>query len=890
MDTNEDMDKSVNMTEEDMNQLTSGSNSNNVDRNIDYNETGSHQEGSKSSTAPGSLPTDNNDHDQHNHHTMHSNDISLQSHAHHHHDPIDHLFSHAHSHDHHHDDHMMMFHHHDDHHHDEKDRHPVHELDLNHYPQDEEIASKVSKDLTPQEQQQQHQQQQEQQMQQGQEDHKLPDFHHDDDHHHNWDDHLSSISELSSSDLVGLTGPSSRPSSPNVSGEQATSSSSSSKNSANSVTGAVGDSQHNQDQQMMGQSILGPSDSAPHGIKRMRSFSTDSTGMSMSMMTDDEDDFLFAKRPKLSLSLLGDFPSLSSFNHPNLTESNLNASSSTASLDTVPRDAMATSSATSTPTAGTGLAAPIMGGATIGIPPPPPANLKMPDDGQDSSGRRSMSPATMAKKQQNALSSTPTLEDMESGGKKSKADSKKKRLTWTPELHNMFVEAVHHLGVNNAAPKTIHQYMNVPYLTTEHIKSHLQKYRLQIKKQYGSQQPNMPSSSSSLTSATPSTNISSSNISTSSATVPSDRSIANASLSGINSEQMKNKKPASATGGEPIAVGSAFASIGVNKSSSGSASATTPSSAMTGKKVQQQSNIGQAVPTSVTTDTTNLFGLPNMMGAQSMPNVSSAPDAGRSSAMGGTSTSTVPSGILPPLLQQTILSGDDGTYDGYVQIMNYMAKEDADIRHMLEDSHAYIRNPDDYRLLLMGFKMGIFGGMKINNSAVNNPMAAAPGLDVMGQMGPSPASANYAMPGAWTIASAPYISNSSNTSSGTSRQTTSQDALTPLTPGTTRIQLKQTAPGVAPSGWYHQEYPQSTFQSGQSSNAMMANVQQQQQQNQSPTMGGKMDMNQAQAAYYPSQETVHSMNTGDHQTYNMGAYSLFPTAFPSNSSANRNLM
>ena len=77
-----------------------------------------------------------------------------------------------------------------------------------------------------------------------------------------------------------------------------------------------------------------------------------------------------------------------------------------------------------------------------------------------------------------------------------------------------------------------------------------------------------------------------------------------------------------------------------------------------------------------------------------------------------------------------------------------------------------------------------------------------------------------------------------------------------------------------------------SFSSGAYSNV------QQQQQNQSPTMGGKMDMNQAQAAYYPSQETVHSMNTGDHQTYNMGAYSLFPTAFPSNtnSTANRNLM
>jgi SHAQKYF class myb-like DNA-binding protein len=67
--------------------------------------------------------------------------------------------------------------------------------------------------------------------------------------------------------------------------------------------------------------------------------------------------------------------------------------------------------------------------------------------------------------------------------KKLSSSQKKKRLTWTPELHTLFIEAVNQLGLNNAAPKTIHQYMNVPFLTTEHIKSHLQKYRLQMKKQ-----------------------------------------------------------------------------------------------------------------------------------------------------------------------------------------------------------------------------------------------------------------------------------------------------------------------------------------------------------------------------------------------------------------------
>lgn len=60
--------------------------------------------------------------------------------------------------------------------------------------------------------------------------------------------------------------------------------------------------------------------------------------------------------------------------------------------------------------------------------------------------------------------------------------SKKQRLVWTPELHKLFMDAVSALGVQNAVPKTVLQIMNVPSLTTEHVKSHLQKFRNNLKK------------------------------------------------------------------------------------------------------------------------------------------------------------------------------------------------------------------------------------------------------------------------------------------------------------------------------------------------------------------------------------------------------------------------
>ncbi|CAA7388994.1 unnamed protein product [Spirodela intermedia] len=59
---------------------------------------------------------------------------------------------------------------------------------------------------------------------------------------------------------------------------------------------------------------------------------------------------------------------------------------------------------------------------------------------------------------------------------------KRPRLVWTPQLHKRFVDAVAHLGIKNAVPKTIMQLMNVEGLTRENVASHLQKYRLYLKR------------------------------------------------------------------------------------------------------------------------------------------------------------------------------------------------------------------------------------------------------------------------------------------------------------------------------------------------------------------------------------------------------------------------
>ncbi|XP_039033954.1 two-component response regulator ORR21-like [Hibiscus syriacus] len=60
--------------------------------------------------------------------------------------------------------------------------------------------------------------------------------------------------------------------------------------------------------------------------------------------------------------------------------------------------------------------------------------------------------------------------------------SKKPRLVWSVELHQQFVSAVNQLGVDKAVPKRILELMNVPGLTRENVASHLQKFRLYLKR------------------------------------------------------------------------------------------------------------------------------------------------------------------------------------------------------------------------------------------------------------------------------------------------------------------------------------------------------------------------------------------------------------------------
>ncbi|XP_031492032.1 two-component response regulator ORR21 [Nymphaea colorata] len=65
--------------------------------------------------------------------------------------------------------------------------------------------------------------------------------------------------------------------------------------------------------------------------------------------------------------------------------------------------------------------------------------------------------------------------------------SKKPRVVWSVELHQQFVNAVNQLGIEKAVPKRILELMNVPGLTRENVASHLQKFRLYLKRLSGAQ-------------------------------------------------------------------------------------------------------------------------------------------------------------------------------------------------------------------------------------------------------------------------------------------------------------------------------------------------------------------------------------------------------------------
>jgi SHAQKYF class myb-like DNA-binding protein len=59
---------------------------------------------------------------------------------------------------------------------------------------------------------------------------------------------------------------------------------------------------------------------------------------------------------------------------------------------------------------------------------------------------------------------------------------KKPRVVWSVEMHQQFVYAVNTLGIDKAVPKRILDLMKVEGLTRENVASHLQKYRLYLKR------------------------------------------------------------------------------------------------------------------------------------------------------------------------------------------------------------------------------------------------------------------------------------------------------------------------------------------------------------------------------------------------------------------------
>ncbi|CAH1432762.1 unnamed protein product [Lactuca virosa] len=75
-------------------------------------------------------------------------------------------------------------------------------------------------------------------------------------------------------------------------------------------------------------------------------------------------------------------------------------------------------------------------------------------------------------------------EDVEENGHESDDPSapKKPRVVWSIDLHRKFVAAVNQLGIEKAVPKRILDLMNVDGITRENVASHLQKYRLYLKR------------------------------------------------------------------------------------------------------------------------------------------------------------------------------------------------------------------------------------------------------------------------------------------------------------------------------------------------------------------------------------------------------------------------
>ncbi|CAN4102277.1 unnamed protein product [Withania somnifera] len=122
--------------------------------------------------------------------------------------------------------------------------------------------------------------------------------------------------------------------------------------------------------------------------------------------------------------------------------------------------------------------------------------LNLTRDGTESRKTRKIDPEMIIEEADSALRNENCGDD------NSAKTLKRPRLVWTPQLHKRFVDVVAHLGIKNAVPKTIMQLMNVEGLTRENVASHLQKYRLYLKRMQGLSSEG-PSSSDHLFASTP---------------------------------------------------------------------------------------------------------------------------------------------------------------------------------------------------------------------------------------------------------------------------------------------------------------------------------------------------------------------------------------------------
>ncbi|KAK4431534.1 Two-component response regulator ORR21 [Sesamum alatum] len=68
------------------------------------------------------------------------------------------------------------------------------------------------------------------------------------------------------------------------------------------------------------------------------------------------------------------------------------------------------------------------------------------------------------------------------GDNSQSSSHKRPKVIWTNSLHNRFLEAIRSIGLDRAVPKKILEVMDVPGLTRENVASHLQKYRIFLRR------------------------------------------------------------------------------------------------------------------------------------------------------------------------------------------------------------------------------------------------------------------------------------------------------------------------------------------------------------------------------------------------------------------------